>query len=258
VCTVTDQALLLALMDSSLHHCQAVLQSDGGLLGSLALAGLVGGVCHCAGMCGPFVLSQVAARLEGTPASQMREWHRLTGAAVLPYHLGRATTYAGLGGLAAGLAGRITKTGSLHWLSAVLLLAAALFMASLALPSLKRRLAGSGSEGSGWSRTLDHLARPLFGQPTGWRGYGLGLLLGFIPCGLLYGALAAAAASGDVLTGMAGMLAFAAGTWPSLFAVGLLGHLAGQRWRMPILRYAPFLLMINAGMLTWLAWRHVA
>ncbi len=255
---MNDQALLLALLESGLHHCHVALQGEGGLLGSLALAGLVGGVSHCAGMCGPFVLSQVAARLEGTPARQMREWHRLTGGAVFPYHLGRATTYAVLGGLGAALAGTITSAGGLHWLSAALLLAAALFMAGLAVPSLKRLLTGRGGEAGGWGRTLERLARPLFGQPTGWRGFTLGLLLGFIPCGLLYGALAAAAASGNVLTGAAGMLAFAAGTWPSLFAVGMLGHLAGNRWRVPILRYAPFLLVVNAGMLTWLAWRHVA
>lgn len=255
---MTDQALLLAMLDSGLQQCHVALQGEGGLLGSLALAGLVGGVSHCAGMCGPFVLSQVASRLEGTPASQMREWHRLTGAALLPYHLGRATTYAALGGLGAALAGSITSAGGLHWLSAALLLAAALFMAGLAVPALKRLLTPGGGDTTGWNRALERLARPLFGRPTGWRGFALGLLLGFIPCGLLYGALAAAAASGSVLTGVAGMLAFAAGTWPSLFTVGLLGHLAGNRWRAPILRYAPLLLMVNAGMLTWLAWRHVA
>lgn len=256
---MNDQALLLGLLESGLHQCHVALQGEGGLLSSLALAGLVGGLSHCAGMCGPFVLSQVAAKLEDTPVNQMREWHRLSGAAVLPYHLGRAATYAGLGGAGAALTGSLAgSVGGLHWLSAALLLAAALFMAGLALPPLKRLLSGAKGESRGWNRTIERLAGPLFGRPTGWRGFLLGLLLGFIPCGLLYGALAAAAASGTFLTGVAGMLAFAAGTFPSLFAVGLLGHLAGNRWRTPVLRYAPFLLMINAGMLTWLAWRHVA
>lgn len=255
---MTDQAILLALLETGLHQCHVALDGEGGLLGSLALAGLVGGASHCAGMCGPFVLSQVAARLEGTPASRMREWHRLSGGALLPYHLGRATSYALLGGAAAGLTGLVTSASrGLHWLSAALLLAAAVFMAGLALPSLKRLLSRDAGGGA-WGGPLARLAGPLFGRPIGWRGYLLGVLLGFIPCGLLYGALAAAAASGNVLTGAAGMLAFAAGTWPSLFAVGLVGHLAGSRWRAVVLPYAPLLLMINAGMLTWLAWRHVA
>ncbi len=74
-------------------------------------------------------------------------------------------------------------------------------------------------------------ARPLFARPVGFRGYALGLMLGFLPCGLLYGALAAAAASGDPLTGAFAMIAFALGTVPALLAVGLAGHVAGQRWQ---------------------------
>ncbi len=256
---VTDQALLLALVDSGLHQCHVALQNDGGLLASLALAGLVGSLSHCAGMCGPFVLSQVAGRLEGIPVGKMGEWSRLKGAALVPYHLGRATTYATLGGLGAALTGTLPLgRGGLRWLSAALLLAAAAFLLSLALPALKRLLGGQKAAPGWWSFAFERLARPLFGQPTGWRGFALGLLLGFLPCGLLYGAVAAAAASGDGLTGVLGMLAFTAGTWPALFAIGLAGHLAGQRWRAPVLRYAPFLLVVNAGMLTWLAWRHVA
>jgi hypothetical protein len=256
--SVNDQTLLLALLDSGLHQCHVVLASDGGLVASLAFAGLVGGVTHCAGMCGPFVLSQVAAHLEATPLESMREWRRLSGAALIPYHLGRATTYAALGGAAAALAGSLTlKSGSLHWLSAALLLFAAGFMMCLAVPALKRLL-GRTALGQGYGAVAQRLARPLFGRPTGWRGYLLGVLLGFIPCGLLYGALAAAAASGDPLAGAIGMLAFLAGTWPSLLVVGLVGHLAGRQWRAPILRYAPFLLVANAGVLTWLAWRHIA
>jgi hypothetical protein len=188
----------------------------------------------------------------------MREWHRLTGAAVLPYHLGRTVVYCSLGALADAFTGSLTlKATSLHWVSAALLLAAAAFMASLALPSLKGLFSTGPKTAGWWSRLMERLARPLFGRPTGWRGFVLGLLLGFIPCGLLYGALAAAAASGDPLTGAMGMLAFALGTWPSLFAVGVAGHLAGRHWRLSILRYAPLLLAVNAGMLTWLAWRHV-
>ncbi len=243
---------------TTLQLCHVALSGEGGLLASLALAGLVGGVSHCAGMCGPFVLSQVAARLEGTPAGSMREWHRLAGAALLPYHLGRATTYAGLGAAGALLAGSLVQRAGLHWLSAGLLLFAALFMLAMAVPALQRLRSVSTADDGWWSRGLGGLARPLFAQPTGWRGYGLGLLLGFLPCGLVYGAVAAAAATGSGLAGAVAMLAFTAGTLPSLVAIGLVGHLAGQRWRTHILRYAPLLLLVNAGILTLLAWRHLA
>lgn len=255
---MNDQTLLLTMLNAGLHQCRVAVDGEGGLLASLALAGLVGGVSHCAGMCGPFVLSQVAARLEGTSAARMTEWHRLAGAALLPYHCGRATTYAGLGAISALFAGSLIEGQGLHWLSAALLLFAALFMLAMAVPALKR-LAGQTSGGEGWwSRLLGAVARPLFARPTGWRGYLLGVLLGFIPCGLVYGAAAAAAATGSAVIGALAMLAFTTGTLPSLLAVGLVGHLAGQRWRAGILRYAPLLLLLNAGVLTMLAWRHIA
>lgn len=55
-------------------------------------------------------------------------------------------------------------------------------------------------------------ARPLFAAPFGWRGYLLGVMLGFIPCGLVYGALVLAAATGAALNGGAVMLVFGLGT----------------------------------------------
>lgn len=257
-----DPAMLQALLESGMSQCHQALAGNGSLVASLALAGLVGGASHCTGMCGPFVLSQVGARLEAVPLDRMREWHRLSGAAVLPYHLGRATTYATLGAFAALFAGSLGHWTGLHWLSALLLLAAALAMLGMAIPAVKlwvrRALPGfAGHGGASAGHLLDRLTRPLFRQPTGWRGYLLGIALGFIPCGLVYGALAAVAASADPTTAVLGMLAFSAGTMPALFLVGLAGHLAGRQWRHGILRYTPLLLIFNAGVLTWLAWRHV-
>ncbi len=250
-----QQSILMALLDAGLYQCTAVFTEDGGLLASLFMMGLLGGVSHCAGMCGPFVLSQVGARLEARPASRMREWHRLTGAALLPYQLGRATTYVGLGVLGALLAGLLVGGVGLRWLSAGLLLFAALFMLGYAVPGLKR-LTGAGVGGEGrWSRSLAGWVRPLFAAPFGWRGWLLGVALGFIPCGLLYAAVAAASSYGEPLTAAFGMAAFWAGTVPTLFGVGLVGHMAARRWRGSVLRYAPLLLVLNAGVLTWMAWR---
>jgi uncharacterized protein len=43
---------------------------------------------------------------------------------------------------------------------------------------------------------LARFVQPLFADPRGFRGWALGLALGFLPCGFLYSALAAAAGSG--------------------------------------------------------------
>lgn len=255
VCVAVDQqSLLLALLELGRHGCQVAVTEGGGLMVSLFLMGVLGSLTHCTGMCGPFVLSQVAARLEARPASQMREWHRLSGAALIPYHLGRATTYAVMGAATAGIAGLLIG-GGLRWVSAALLTVAALVMLGMAVPTVKR-LFGIATDGeSWWSRHIGRFARPLFARPTGWRGWGLGVMLGFIPCGLLYAAIAAAASDGTPLTAALAMLAFWAGTVPSLFGIGVVGHMASRMWGGAILRYAPLLLVLNAGVLSWMAWR---
>jgi sulfite exporter TauE/SafE len=250
---VEQDAVLLTLLAAGASHCAAVVADAGGLLASLAITGLVGGLTHCTAMCGPFVLSQVSARMEAVPAARMREWHRLTGAALVPYHLGRTTTYMALGAAGAALAGRLGDLAGLRWLSAALLAVAALLFVGYAIPRLKLALPGGAAAETWWSGRVGRLARPLFSAPVGGKGYLLGLLLGFIPCGLLYAALAAAAATGDPLAGALGMAAFALGTLPNLLAVGLAGHVAGLRWRALVAKGAPLLLLLNAGVLAYMA-----
>ena len=241
------------LLHSGATICRVGVEGRGGLLGGLFLTGLVGSLSHCAGMCGPFVLSQVAGRLEAIPLERMTELRRLAGAALMPYHLGRATTYALLGGLGGAFAGILGGAAGFRWLAAGLLVAAALVLLSLAIPGLKMAM-GDGGE-SFWSARIGRLARPLFASPFGLRGWLLGVALGFIPCGLLYAALAAAAAGGNAVAGAAGMLAFAAGTVPMLVAVGAVGHAAIAHWRAPLMRLAPVLLVVNAGGLGFMAWQ---
>ncbi len=257
---IDDPSLLQSLLAHGLAACRATVETHAGLLTSLFLAGLVGSVTHCAGMCGPFVLAQTVARLDAVPAGGMREFHRLAGAALVPYHLGRATTYAGLGGLAAALTGGLVDATEWRWLSAVLLAVAALFFLAYAARGLGLVLPGvAGLDGGGWwSRRIGPWAKPLFARPVGWRGYVLGVVLGFLPCGLLYGALAAAAAAGEPLSGALAMLAFSLGTVPALIAIGVAGHVAGRRFRGIAQTIAPVLMLVNAAALSYLAWRLAA
>jgi sulfite exporter TauE/SafE len=248
-----DQAILLSILNSGIAQCTTVVVEEGGLLAALFMAGLTGSLLHCTGMCGPFVLSQVTARMRAIPAREMREWHRLTGAALLPYHLGRGTTYMILGALAGVLAGTLGGFQALKWVSAGLLVLAALLFLGQALPRVNIHLPGLKGLERGWSNTVGRHAKGLFDSPTGWRGYVLGILLGFIPCGLLYGALAAAASTGGPLAGAMGMGAFTVGTIPALFGVGAAGQFAATRWRGLVERVAPLLLILNAGVLTVLA-----
>lgn len=232
-------------------HCIAVVEDHGGLLISLLITGLLGSATHCVGMCGPLVLAQTGAALEGVPATEMREWHRLKGGLLLPYHLGRATTYAALGALAAGLFGLMPDPRVAGIVGAALLVLAAIGFVGYALPRLGLRLPLAASPA--WAGLVERVAKPLFARPVGARGYLLGVALGFIPCGLVYAALAAAASSGSALAGFAGMLGFALGTMPALIGVGIMGGWAAARFRSASGKILPLLYLANAAFLLFLA-----
>ena len=237
-----------------------MLLQDWGLPLSLLVAGLVGGFAHCTGMCGPFVLAQATNRLDRLGEAGLSEWRRLKGAALLPYHLGRATTYIGLGAVAGGFAETVVGLTGFRWLlAAALVLAALWFLAPLAagLGRLWPDPSGGGALGRLGER-LTRIAAPLSRDPRGLRGYGLGVALGFLPCGLLYGALAAAAGSGTALQGAAAMAGFVIGTVPGLVAVGFVGAVLGQRWQRQLRPVATALMAINAVILVTLAYRAVA
>jgi sulfite exporter TauE/SafE len=222
-------------VESLLAFCGAVTVSGGGVL-ALFLAGLIGGPAHCGAMCGGFVLGQVADRMASVPIGGLCEWRRIAGGALLPYHLGRLTTYAGLGALMGAGSGALLP----HWMAtALLLLGAALFL-----------LRGVAHAPLFWSRAVGGMARQ-----AGGNRFALGVALGFLPCAFLYAALAIAGAGQSAATGALGMLAFGLGTVPTLVAVGVAGQIAGRRWQGRVASWSPALMAVNALLLAGLAFR---
>lgn len=217
-----------------------------GVIGALFLLGLAGSLTHCIGMCGPFVLGQVANRLDRAEAGALSEFARLRAAALLPYHLGRMTTYAALGAAAAGLAQAVVSVTGFQQFLAVMLAIGALLMLAAALGHL-------GVGGIGAPNALLRAVRPLFARPTGLRGYMLGLILGLLPCGMVYGALTLAASTGTAWMGALAMAAFAAGTTPMLMLAGFSGALLARRWQTQLRFVTGPLLLLNAATLGYLA-----
>jgi len=192
---------------------------------------------HCIGMCGPLALA-----LPGVPGTGVGYW-----LGRVLYHAGRATTYAALGavfgmlGLGAGLAGYQQQ----------LSIAAGVVMLILLLlySTTGRTLPGIQGLNKLTQRMLGHL---LGSKTTPATLYGIGLVNGLLPCGVVYVALAGAVATGTVWGGAAYMALFGLGTAPLLFAFTVLGgKLSHLRQWNPLLRYAGVvvaLLLIVRGM----------
>jgi uncharacterized protein len=198
---------------------------SGGFLLSMLLLGLASGV-HCVGMCGGFVAAFSTSRVIPIRAAQPAVLRTLL------FNAGRITTYAVLGAASGFLGGKLALAlgaqTALYVLANVMLIAIGLHLA-------------------GATRFLGFLERIMI--PV-WRAvqpllkmrsaYLPGLAWGFVPCGLVYGALAAAAFAGSAALGAAAMLAYGLGTLPWLMTTGF----ALQWVRRPLARA-----MTGAGVL---------
>jgi sulfite exporter TauE/SafE len=72
-----------------------------------------------------------------------------------------------------------------------------------------------------------------------------GLFTGLLPCGLLYGMLALAASTRDVVQGLVAMVAFGLGTVPAMAAAGLGGSLLGLAARRRLHSVAAWCLVLT-------------
>jgi sulfite exporter TauE/SafE len=76
--------------------------------------------------------------------------------------------------------------------------------------------------------------------------FGLGVVLGFVPCGLVYAAGAQAAATQSIFGGMITMFFFGLGTFPAMMLMGITAHLFTHKFRNKLYRLAAFLVVLLA------------
>lgn len=160
------------------------------MLSSIAaalVAGLVGSP-HCAGMCGGF------ASACSLPRGSLALWHA-----------GRLTTYALLGAAAGAFGAVIPGPG---WLPAALS-ATLLLWFSLSLARVVREPAPR----AGW---VGRMGAAVLGRPGRRSRFVFGLLNGFLPCGMVYVALAIPVGLAHPAWGALAMVAFGLGTVPAL------------------------------------------
>ncbi len=170
--------------------------------------GLVGSL-HCIGMCGPIAMS--------LPVASMRGLKRTLSA--LLYSLGRCLSYATLG-IIAGLLGMGAQLAGYQ--GAISISAGILMLIGLVFTHLPFRRRFATSVPISWVQALFQQAwRAFFGKANPWSILGLGYVNGFLPCGLVYAAAAAALPSRNPLEGAAFMFVFGLGTLPVMSSLVL-------------------------------------
>jgi len=195
------------------------------------LLGLVGSL-HCAGMCGPLALA-----LPRTGSNSLT-----FGLGRGAYNLGRISAYSLLG-LTFGFIGQtVALAGFQRWAS---LTAGAAILIAL-IPASRRGLglpaiAMVGFLKSGFASLLRQRTLPAL--------YLLGLLNGFLPCGLVYVACAASVAVGSALSGVLYMVAFGLGTVPLMLAIGLMGGNLQLALRLRFQKLIPLCLALVGALL---------
>jgi sulfite exporter TauE/SafE len=188
------------------------------LLGAAVALGLAGSV-HCVAMCGG-IAAAAGSRLQGAAGAR---------AGVL-FNLGRVTSYALLGLIVGAVVGTAFGAISAKPFAFALRGLAALLMLALGLQLMTGRdWLGLERLGARLWRRLQPLTGSALGLPGPARFFALGALWGFLPCGLVYSALALAAAGGSATAGTLAMLAFGAGTLPSMVGTTLAGSAVMRR-----------------------------
>ena len=207
---------------------------------ALFVVGLLGGT-HCIGMCGGIV----GALSIGGPART---------ALHLAYNAGRILSYGVAGALAGGLGGASLVLGGQLPLRLALFVLANLMLIALGLylMGVTRALAFSERFGQRLWRHVQPLSRRYLPARHVAQAFPLGLLWGWLPCGLVYSALITALTSGSALRGAGLMLAFGAGTLPNLLLAGLLAVRMRAYAAKPAVRLSAGLLVLAYGL--WGLW----
>ncbi|NOS70890.1 MAG: sulfite exporter TauE/SafE family protein [Verrucomicrobia bacterium] len=185
------------------------------------LLGFVGSA-HCAGMCGPLALA--------LPHWGRGQWSFLAGRVL--YNLGRVVTYATMGAVFGILGRGFALAGFQRWVS--LVLGAGILIGLFVSP----RFANSVpvSRGVNWMKAT--LGR-LFQRRAMPAMFGIGLLNGLLPCGLVYVACAGAIVGGTIVSGVEYMIAFGLGTLPMMLGISLLGTKLQFAMRLKVQRLIP-------------------
>ena len=180
---------------------------------AIFLLGLLGGT-HCVGMCGGIVSALTVQLPKSKPALPLQ----------LAYNAGRIASYTvagavmgGIGSLGLLLSDMLPVQMAMYVLANVLLVAMGLYLLGVThIAGFMERI------GQRLWRRVQPLTRRFLPVRSVRQAFPLGMLWGWLPCGLIYSALSVALMSGSATRGALTTLAFGLGALPNLLLAGML------------------------------------
>lgn len=199
---------------------------------SAFLIGIFGSF-HCIGMCGPIALA--------LPSQKKQGLSMITGRIL--YNLGRAVTYAFIG-LIFGLLGQGLSLAGFQ--QSVSIVAGVLILLMVLVPARYTQKLYLLKPAYGFTNFLKKKFGLLLKKSGLASTFLIGILNGFLPCGLVYIAVAGAIAAGTFLNGALYMFVFGLGTLPVMLAVSVAGNFIGLGIRKKINKVIPAFMVVLA------------
>ncbi|MWB94812.1 sulfite exporter TauE/SafE family protein [Flavobacterium sp. GA093] len=186
---------------------------------------------HCIGMCGPIAMM--------LPVDRQNETKKAT--QIITYHIGRLTAYATIG-LVFGLLGRGFFLAGMQQNMSVFI---GVFMVLIVL--IPEKTFAKYNFSKPVYRLISRIKSSLgsqFKNKTYQSFFTIGLLNGFLPCGMIYVALFGAIAMQSASLGVLYMVLFGIGTLPLMTAVVYLNSLIKVPFRNKIQKVIPYFALI--------------
>lgn len=203
---------------------------------TIFITAFLGSVGHCIGMCGGFILAYSSAKID-------QDWSKVhQSVAHFLYNIGRVTSYIILGAIF-GLIGSAFVVSLSVWGALLIFVGVLMILMGLSLmgklnflSKIEVNISKYKIYGIIFRKLIQSKSLPSF--------YGLGVLNGFVPCGLVYIFGTFALASGSMLSGMAVMAIFGIATIPTLFTFGFIASIIQKsRFRQTALAIASILVI---------------
>jgi len=202
---------------------------------------------HCISMCGSII-----GTLSFSLKPEIRQNKVKMTAFIFSYNLGRIFSYM-LAGLIVGLIESLLSLpfGDEHGhqllkiISAIIITGAGFYIAGW-FPSF----AYIEKTGSHFWKTIEPYGRKLIPVTSLKQAFLFGMVWGWIPCGLVYTALALSATAGDISTSILIMLAFGVGTLPAVMRTGMVSSFISRLSSLKITKQVVGMLLVLVAVIS--------